>query len=361
MNSILIHGATNCGSSNYGDFIYIDILYNHIASKHINAYIWQPSCFFLKWVKGYIDSSKRIKLKSDTLLYAPGGYFGEGHNARLRDNIVHFLRFMPIGLLYKMAKKNICVVAIGAGPNKNALLRIAIRAICSGSKFISVRDTTSFQSIKTICPRARLYNYSDLIIASSTKMSKSPISKVNQHLLSTIKGKKVLLIHFNNNTKALELFAKTSRSFLDSHKEYYPIVTSDNVLSNEIDLFNKFVKMIGVDCGHFIYNDPNELTTLLSIVNVVLTSKLHVGVVSSMFGKSVIVAASHPEKTKRFYSQIGEERRCVSLYNTNKDELLTMLNCFHDKTIHIPKKIIQLADKSWNLIDTYIDNMKKQM
>lgn len=96
------------------------------------------------------------------------------------------------------------------------------------------------------------------------------------------------------------------------------------------------------------------MTALLNIVDCVLTCKLHVGVVASTLGASVIVAACHPEKTKRFYQQIGESQRCCSLDSTTGLEISEMLELYCDQKIHINHALIEEASKSWLYLEEYL-------
>lgn len=355
--NILLHGATNCKSSNYGDFIYAELLYWYITEKGFNVLFWQPSSFFINKLNNYIDKPQKTKMQSCALVYIPGGYFGEGHDAKFIENVIQFYRFMPIGLKFIKNRKTIGIIGIGAGPNNNSYLTWAIRKICNNALLITVRDKISFDAIKSICPQSHVYECSDLIIASSSKIKKYEKSEQINTLLTKHIGKKLLLVHFNSNIKALDLFVETLNSFIKDYPEYHIIVTSDNILKNENELFKRFVSKCSYDCSHFIYDDPAEMTTLLTKVDVVLTCKLHVGVVACLFNKSVIVAAMHPEKTKRFYSQIGEEARCVSLFDTSKDYLYAMLVKYHNKKIYIPQSEIIKAEQNWKMLDNFLEKL----
>ena len=84
---------------------------------------------------------------------------------------------------------------------------------------------------------------------------------------------------------------------------------------------------------------------------------MHVRVVATIFDKSVIAIACHPEKTKRYYSQIGEEERCISLYNSHSKEIELLLEKYYDKNINIPNKVILKATKTWEILDSVIGDM----
>ena len=355
--TVLLHGSTNCRLSNYGDYVYAELLYQHISEKGYKVLFWQLSAFFTDKLKDYNDVTQTTKMQSDALVYIPGGYFGEGHNAKFYENIRHFYRFMPIGLKFIKKQKKIGVVGIGAGPNNSPYLRWAIKKICNKAFFISVRDKVSFEAIKSLCPQANLFECSDLIIAPSSNIKKYESTEQINKLFTVSKGSKILLVHYNTHINALNLFAETLKFFINIYSEYHVVVASDSVVKNEYELYKQFTSKFNHVCSHFIYDDPAEMTTLLSKVDVVLTCKLHVGVIACLFNKSVIVAAVHPEKTKRFYNQIGEDKRCVSLFETSKDDLFDMLSQYHNKKVSIPKTEFSKAEQNWELLDRFLDNL----
>ena len=122
-------------------------------------------------------------------------------------------------------------------------------------------------------------------------------------------------------------------------------------MHKEKELYNLFASKVNVKIELFHYDSPFVFTEFLKKVDLVLTCKLHLGVVSCMFNKSVIVAAVHPEKTSRFYKQIGEEGRCVSLFDTDGSQLYEMMEKYHDKKVIIPDETIDKANITWKLLN----------
>ncbi|MDD2268372.1 MAG: polysaccharide pyruvyl transferase family protein [Eubacteriales bacterium] len=353
---IVLHGATNCKSSNYGDYLYGELIYKYLKEKSYNVIFYQPSDFFKKHIPGYTGICGRKNPAA--VLYVPGGYFGEGHNASFRENIIHFLRFMPLGIWASFRHTPMAVIGVGAGPNNCRLLTYGVKRICNHSEFVSVRDNISYEAIKVLCPKANLYNCSDLIVSSLPYLRQNNTKQISE-IIKSRGNRKILLIHYSNNRLALSLFAKAAKAFIKSHPDYFVVVSSDSCLENEYELFSRFKEIFGEACGHFNYDDPAEFTALLQQADMVLTCKLHVGVVSCCYGKSVIAAACHPEKTKRFYEQISTPDRCVSLFETTTDELSQLLEKFYLAQIRIPDSLINKAQMSWTLLDNFLNTLDR--
>lgn len=352
VNNIILHGATNFGSSNYGDYIYGEIVYDYIREKGKNVFFHDSSDFFKKYLESYNDNKIINKKDSDLIVYIPGGYFGEGHNAPFKENLVQFIRFMPLGIWASYKKIPMIVMGIGAGPNKSKFMNWGIRKICNGSKFVTVRDKESYESLKKLAPKANIIESSDLIITKDLKIDDST---EQIKIVKEIKKKnKILLVHYNHSKEALIKFSRAVKAFIDKNNEYKVVVVSDSLLEFEKDYFNEFERECEINCYHFIYDDPAEMTALLKLSDVILTCKLHVGVIAASFKKSVIAIACHPEKTTRFYSQIGEAGRCVSLFEVEYQKIFEILDKYHEKNIHLDYSIINKANITWDLLDSVL-------
>lgn len=354
---MLLHGATNCNSSNYGDFIYGRMVYDYLENNDIDAYFYQPSLFFKEKLSKYDNKSKPKKYSK--MVFIPGGYFGEGHNARVRDNVIQFLRFFPIGIKSSFKKKKMCVLGIGAGPIDSLLMKIGVKIICNHSDFITTRDYESYQTLKNLCPKANIINAGDLII---TQDFKQDIKKTKFHqikdILKDTKDKKILLIHYNHSEEALEKFAKAANVFTSKYKNYYTIVASDSILKNEDELYKKFKGIFKNSSFHFIYSDADELSQLIQISDLIVTCKLHVGVVGCTMEKSVVSIACHPEKTKRFYKQIENEERCISLYESNEFKIAKLMEKYRSLKILISDELRKESTITWCKFEDFIKDEK---
>lgn len=351
MKKIMLHGATDLGSSNYGDYIYGEMIYNYLSKKGYEVCFYNPSDFFRKFLPKYTENRDFHKKEADMIVYIPGGYFGEGHNARFRDNLIQFLRFMPLGIWAANKKKPLAVIGVGAGPNHNKLMNFGIKKICNWAKIVTVRDNFSYKSLKKLCPNASIVECGDLITTS-----KLPERRTQQidHIVKTSQSKKIFLVHYNHEKIALLKFAKCAKKFIENHPDFHVVVASDSILDMDDSLFQEFKEIYGRECSHFKYNDPHEMTALIKKVDIVLTCKLHVGVVATTLGKSVIAAACHPEKTKRYYHQIDEDERCVNLYKISEEELCILLEKKGLKNIKIGAEIINKASLSWEYLDGFL-------
>ncbi len=348
---IVLHGATNWGSSNYGDYIYADMIYNYLLKKGFQVRCFQPSRYFLKNLKNY-NKQENFKISTmDALVYLPGGYFGEGHNARLIDNLIHWIRFIPIGLWAAIKKKPIAILGIGAGPLHWVPLKFAVKYICMHASLITTRDEYSYNTLKTLCPFNQSIRKSfDLIVAEQNLINHADNSSLNHP---------VLLVHYNHSHEALKKFAYATKKFKKKHPEYKVVISSDQILENDRSLFDEFRSISQIaNCSFHQYTTPEEMTDLISRSNLILTSKLHVGVVGAVMEKSVVSVPCHPEKTMRFYSEIGETGRCLELDTSSPDEICNIMEKYRLKGILINRRFAGLAEITWKLFDKFLMDLK---
>lgn len=349
--NILLHGATNCNSSNYGDYIYADMIYQHFNNNNYNVKFYQPSNFFKEHLINYDENSFKTS-KFSTLIYIPGGYFGEGHNPTLKDNILQFLRFMPIGIYSVLFKKKIIILAIGASPLKNFFLKKSVKFICNHSLLITTRDDESYTCLSKLCESRNIYNCGDLILTYKPEEHLLYTKQIKK-IIEKSKNKKIVLIHYNHEEIALNKFAESLNHFDNEYgeqDEFFYVVISDSILDNSKQLFDKFHHIFN-KVNYFNYSNPYELSALINISSVVITSKLHVGVIACMLNKSVISVACHYEKTKRFYEQIKEKDRCISLYDCTSEDIYELIKKYYKKNIIIPKKVYKNSSLTWEKLE----------
>lgn len=351
VKKIILHGATNWGSSNFGDFLYGAAIYNYVKENYRGVEIgfYDPSEYFVK----YLGACKTSLSKSDILIYIPGGYFGQSHKSRFIDNMIQFVRFMPVGIKAVFRSIKIGIIGIGAGPIVSPLLKYPIKMIGKKAEVLCVRDIESYNALKELGLN-NVVEFSDLILALNlNRLSK--ITKQVVDICDKCKGKKILFVHYNHSLLARDIFAQLLDVFVAENSEYQLVVGSDCLLSYENEYYSEFSKKVRQECIHFIYDSPYEMIALLGKVDAVLTCKLHVGVVATMLNKPVVCFAEHPEKTMRYYRQINQMNRCASLYDTSENDMLKILKNNIVEKSFVPDEEIDKAKQNFDILSELIN------
>lgn len=352
---ILLHGATDCGSSNYGDFLYGKLIWDHIHELFHSANIgfYNPSDFFDEFINRGNSCRFSGNIKDVTAaVYIPGGYFGEGHNATWKENLIQFMRFIPFGLKCKHFHIPLAIIGVGAGPNKNFVFRYAIKKIIRYANIVTVRDDESLNALKKIgC--GGCISLTDPILAFNIKQYDKPVDTDIKRFLPV--GKKIILVHYNHSKNAAVKFGEAIRIFRNDFPEYYPVVTTDQLISVQIDFRKDFEQAYGLsDYYYYEYRDPFALGGLISVSDFILTSKLHVGVTAAQKSKSVLAVAVHPEKTGRFYNQIRESDRFMALEDVSSLEIANKVESLIGKNTIVPDIAVEKAKKHLKYLDDFI-------
>lgn len=346
----MLHGATNWKSSNFGDFFYAYEVYHHLKqdpNNQVNFY--EPSDYFIQYLNDDKSALDNVKFnEADYLIYIPGGYFGEGHDARFRDTLIQYIRFMPFGLKAVRAKKKLMAIGVGAGPINRWFMISAVKKICKNSVVVTTRDVESQEALQNIGIN-NVPEYSDMMLAYDLKSIAKDTEQIRR-VKSFAGDSKLVLIHYNHSVEALEKFASAINGFIKTHDDYKLVVASDSILPYEDEYYGKFCNICKCDVFHFVYDDPFEMLRLIDTVDTILTCKLHVGVVGCMFNKAVICAAEHPEKTVRFYDLIERPHNCVSLYDSTVEQIAERFNRFYKTPVDIPVKEAEKAMRHWHAI-----------
>jgi len=94
------------------------------------------------------------------------------------------------------------------------------------------------------------------------------------------------------------------------------------------------------------YRGHWEFVSLLDRLDMIFTSKLHVGIVSSTLGKNVVAVPYH-SKTVRFYNQIGNGDRCLN-HDVTAASVLALLNKYiYCDGVEIPANVVNDARKNF--------------
>jgi polysaccharide pyruvyl transferase WcaK-like protein len=328
MKKIGLHGSYY--GRNFGDTLILNIVNNWIKEFDPDIKVILPRIIDNQEAKEIIGERifETSELKElDGLVFGPGGYFGEQSTASYFKQLLwswrNYQRHLSwVKPLYKR-KIPYMIVGVGVGPISNLFLRRAIIRLFKNAKVIAVRDKVSYEYLKKWgVDLSKLYLFSDVALSLNAKEFKSESN--------TIANRKKIAIHFPGK-ELLEVgkmvhFVQFLVKVSQDHDLYY---LEDNVgqFSNNLHkshLVNDLADL-GVNPTVFGYKSPFQVIEDISKVDVLITSKLHVGIVGYAMNKPVISIPRH-EKTFRFYEQVNRSEYCIKPSEITKEELLKIFN-----------------------------------
>ncbi|SFT25344.1 polysaccharide pyruvyl transferase family protein [Paenibacillus sp. BC26] len=363
---VILHGATN--SSNFGDFLFADLFYQKVVECNKNGetiFFESPKFglgkFFRKELGYTHKQTYRDLLGADALVYISGGYFGE-RTTSLKESVKRLLRYLPIGLLFIIRRKPILILGVGGGPISNRFLRISFSFLMNKAAVVSVRDEKTANYFKSYGVKKEIKVTSDTAQVISENSLPTLDLNIKLQLENVFANKKIIFLHALSGEKVNNLYSEkiipALNKFLDRHDEYGVIIGYDEVYSKSVDKLSLKNELTSKFVYCYDYQKPWQLSSLLKEVDVIITPKLHVGIVGATLSKSVLSFPIHSEKTKRYYEQIAEADRCISLNEINALTIESMLENYHDKKIELSQKIVTSANENLNLLEKAIMNLK---
>lgn len=360
--NIMIHACTNFGVSNFGDYLFADMVYSYIININDEGLtrFFQLSNFFGNRLFSKREKQKFNLFRMDALVYFAGGYWGDRQVPTAKSKIQRFIQYMPIGLLAAILRKPIAIIGVGAGPLNSAILRKSAKFIFNRASVITVRDNESKQFLEEIGVVRDIKVLSDVVHSFDLKMMPPIDTDYLNYIKEKIENKRIVFFHCSNNEKVRNMFAKGLNLFLKKNKDYGVIVASDEENKNYEILFENLRSQISTSSiCNYKYNKPWELCSIINICDIVITHKLHVGIVGAKFGKSVISFPLHKDKINRYYIQISETGRCIPFDEIDDPQVIAaQMERYCTKRINLSDDVYNLSALNWDYLKNFLERLK---
>ncbi len=352
---VLLCGAT--AGSNFGDYLFAKI-FQDCASEIVgkkNVYWYRSFGSFSPFFEEHLDNHNKCWFSDiDAMIYISGGYFF-GKDKSIKNYVARFVRYCLIGLRCIIHHKPYIIIGMECGPSRSVLIRSIQSFIIKKAKYISVRNTESYEYVKKNIRK-------DVELTVDTALG-IPFDYGKNKADSLAKVKKRLFLHIDNNPDGnRELKNKiipALNRFLEENPDYTIALSTDQYSENQlqaIDEISSYIKAEVIE--KYLYEDPVMLCTILQESDIVITTKLHVGIIAARFGKSVISFSGFTEKIKRFYNQIGELNRTIALSEYDVETGYRMLSEFKDKPICIESNIVRKAESNLEMMKAFLCKFK---
>lgn len=343
--------------SNFGDILFAKLFYERICSRYKDATV-----LLYETAVNRVSSFCRNELNyqnqfhfsdfkdADILVYMSGGYFSNSFEKPVTRALWHIRYALP-GNIFSSKNRDIYILGIGGGEFSSPLSAKNIKKIIDKSKYVSVRNPETAMKFKQLGTKADIHINTDTALVVSKRRelycgkSKEGEKKIFVHIIP--------IRHYYSLLR--EKVLPAIKQFLIFHSEYEIVVGYDSAVK---DKYNKYlydtVEYFG-DSRATInkYETVNGLMNILGECNIVITPKLHVGIVSSAFGKSVFSFPINYEKTYRYYKSIGYPERCSDIYTIEKKHVLSLLNQYWNIGIEIPMSLVKLAEENLTVCDGF--------
>ena len=359
---VLIHGAIN--SSNFGDVLFAHIFYDTLKNNfNINP------CFLTEGRYGISEFNRKElnywkntplirSYEADALVYMSGGYFGDDKKS-IKAYLRRYIRYFALGVKFVHMKKPIIIIGVGGGPLYGKMCLHSAKKIMNHASVITVRDAqTRDYFVNNGVIKPILITADTALTIKSDTIPDLDVS-IKDEIRKKIGKRKVLFLHLPNTVDGdrlvLEKIVPAVNLFIENNKNYGVVLGRDCRVEDDISVTNCYRKINTEYKYPYEYNSAYQLCALLDNMDLIVTPKLHVGIVGSAFGKSVVSFPLHSCKTKRFYQQIGESARCVQMSDASVEVIYEMMERFKGQKISIPTEVKDMAEKNIEILK----NIKK--
>lgn len=338
---------------------------------------------YRKWVREVVDCEVVLPLAADEavenvgadmggfrhlfrtngLIYAGGGYFGEppgSHSQIRRWAVRNFFRHIPSGILVSSLGHPVAIIGVGAGPLSHPVFRSSVKRLVERAAIVAVRDEESYQFLRSIG-----VDRQDVEVTADAALTLS-VEDIPEGKIEPIEARfptnNLVGVHLPCPPAAsahVELVLNEVEALLDQYRDLEIVVLSDNIAYDPAALAER-VAVGHRDRVHVArYRDPWTLVALLSRLRLVITTKLHVGIVATAVGTLPLSFPYH-HKTKRFYRQIGRSDLCLPLTQLTRDIVVRKLRQALEETqdrgyrFELPGKVRAAAHKNRQLVERFV-------
>jgi polysaccharide pyruvyl transferase WcaK-like protein len=257
-------------------------------------------------------------LRAKKLVFCGGGYFGEPAKGRAVWAVRNYFRHVLLGEVALLMGKPVAILGTGVGPVSAGWLRRKIIRLFNRAAVVVVRDRESADYLVKHGFTGKLEIASDAAISLvGSKLPKAAVAKAAD-VFAKVGAKKKVFLHLQSIGKGHDaaVFAEIER-FLKANKGVVPVAITDSkprkkALLPQQETARKIVQRLP---GAMLWEYDGDLWALAAMLgeaDLIITNKLHVGIVGSSLGKFV-VSLPHHVKTPRFYNQMGLGDRCVQV------------------------------------------------
>lgn len=354
-------------NANFGDILAAKLFYDHCINGGFSSVdFYQYKNYGIgdvcrKQLGYYTEKSLLSCFLSDAFLIISGGSFWNDGTI-VNDAKIRYRRFILPALIYQLMGKPVYVLGVGGGPVDTPWLRKKMVRLLNRAKRVTFRDNSTRKVFSEYGVKNEMTITADTMLLIRDEML-DPLNERDELEIAS-RGRKKLLLHMPDGARetsyVADFIVPALICFLNCHKEYYLVLSNDNIRRigreevNEVNRVRRLLVDAEIEFYDYNYHDCWQMCSLISVMDCIITSKLHVGVVGCALDKCVVSFPVHREKTDNFYQMISESERCVNVRLLDVEKAYEQLCKFHDKPVHISEELRKKAEMNLSILDDII-------
>lgn len=360
MKSVYVHGSYF--GNNFGDVLLVDLFANRIRNMGYIPIFPFANDFYRQQTGteiGIKDYNNAV-----AAIYCGGGYLGEPNSGKLIWSIRNFFRHHKSFRFFKNNNIPYAVVGAGCGPVTYFPFSITVKNIISKAEFVVLRDEKSKSFAQLYSGRYDIDVAADAVISMTLNdiPDESKLKATSFFNKNTPKGSHLVGIHLTDKFKdpgKFELIVEAVSKLSLDYPELFFVFLSDGKsrrgkkLKQIIDSEYISSRLGGGRFTFYDYSNHWDMAATLSGFDVVLTSKLHVGVVSTALGVNVVSIPYH-SKTIRYYEQVNARERCLTSFDSVMQIYKHIETYLWSSPIEVPAEVISSSESLFESISDFL-------
>lgn len=361
MKDIILHGCYH--TRNFGDLLMLDMIGRHIQKSPGNS-VSSP------WI--HPDEIRNLNISSgnglrgcffkDAAILGGGGYFVD--EASDKRSTQRLLRYLVPAAIWRLTNTPYQIIGVGVGPELTLKGAKYVKFICDGAQHITVRDDDSKEIlIQCGVPADKLSVTADFVIGlEKSDIPESFRLKAKDIAQKFDSSKRKLGLHLSVGDMP-DTIKETAHAVANGlQKSSVQIVWLFDHAVNNLELINEINSKYFPDA--IVVDKQEHWTTaaLLSELDAVLTTKLHVGITAWALGVPPCSLANHG-KTKRFYSQIERSDYHINI-SDNKAPITDWIKLFSEDYERFKSenpinrdRLKKLSKLNFSIIDSFLSSI----
>jgi len=314
---VALHGAYH--TDNFGDMLLMLITRRWLeeVSPHVEVRMPFVRAELAARLRPGSIRGPRALLGAGLFVYGGGGYFGEPPRDVARWSLRLARRHLLPGLAMTLLRRGVSICGVGAGPLTHPLARTMIRPILRRANPITVRDESSRTTLIALGADPDAVTVTaDLALTLRRETLPQDAVKHARSWIAALPDGPRLGVHLSPSAATGEAGRRLVEevvAFAQTNPDLQLVALTDQRgAEGQSFAAAQLCRRLPARAHAYAYDDPWRLSALLAELDLVITTKLHVGIVAVAVGTAVLSYPTHP-KTPRFYRQIGAEDACHPL------------------------------------------------
>lgn len=260
-------------------------------------------------------------LAARRLMFVGGGYFSEAATRPAAWSRRAYLRHVGLGEAAAALGRPYGVFGVGAGPIRTPWLARRVARLCEGAQCLIVRDPESADFLHSVGVTREIQVWADAALSTpfvpdAVRADRPP----------------TLMVHISAQPSASEIAVATAAVRWGlAQKDVQLVLADDGLARRRRSVWAAQILANAPNeprLRHVPYDgDPSHMLDLIRSVDAVVTTKLHMGIVSLTQRRHVVSFPAH-SKTVRFYRQVGLSGQCVPIADFEEARLSGRLNAW---------------------------------